>query len=124
MAEDFIALRRMVFYGFHGNKPEEQSLGQRFIIDVVLTMDLSAAGASDVLDDTVDYSRVYSLVKRIVEGPSLNLLEALGYRICSEILQSSCRIESVETVVGKPGVPLNGVLDGAEVRIVRHRYGS
>ena len=48
MAEDFIALRGMVFYGFHGNRPEEQALGQRFVIDVVLTMDLSAAGASDV----------------------------------------------------------------------------
>ena len=124
MAEDFIALRGMVFYGFHGNRPEEQALGQRFVIDVVLTMDLSAAGASDVLDDTVDYSKVYSLVKRIVEGPSLNLLEALGYQICSEVMQSSGCIESVETVVGKPGVPLNGVLDGAEVRILRHRHSS
>ncbi len=114
----------MVFYGFHGNKPEEKSLGQRFVVDVVVTADLSQAGASDALEDTIDYGKVYSIVKRTVEGPSLNLIEAVAERICDEVMQISHRIERVETVVGKPAVPLTGSLDGAEVRLVRRRTGS
>ncbi len=113
----------MVFYGFHGDRPEERSLGQRFIVDVVLTADLSQAGASDSLEDTVDYGEVYSMVKRVVEGPPLNLLEALGERICGEAMRISDRIESVEVLVVKPAVPLRGALDGAEVRLVRRRAG-
>ena len=123
MSEDSVALRRMVFYGFHGDRPEERSLGQRFIVDVVLTADLSQAGASDSLEDTVDYGEVYSMVKRVVEGPPLNLLEALGERICGEAMRISDRIESVEVLVVKPAVPLRGALDGAEVRLVRRRAG-
>ena len=121
MPEDSIALRRMVFFGFHGDRAEERKLGQRFIVDVVLTADLSQAGASDSLKDTVDYGEVYSKVKRVVEGPPLNLLEALGERICGEVMQISDRIENVEVVVAKPAVPLRGALDGAEVRLARRR---
>jgi dihydroneopterin aldolase len=124
VSEDFIALRGMVFFGFHGNKPEEKTLGQRFAVDVVVTADLSQAGASDALEDTVDYGKVYAIVKRIVEGPSLNLIEAVGEQICDEVMKVSDRIESVEAVVGKPAVPLPGSLDRAEVRLVRRRTGS
>lgn len=123
VSEDSIALRRMVFYGFHGDRSEERALGQRFIVNVVLTADLSQAGASDLLQDTVDYGKVYSVVKRIVEGPPLNLLETLGERICGEVMRVSDLIESVEVVLVKPAVPLRGALDGAEVRLIRRRAG-
>lgn len=124
MSEDSVALRGMVFFGFHGNKPEETTLGQRFVVDVVVTADLSQAGASDALEHTVDYGEIYSRVKGVVEGPSLNLIEAVGERICDEVLQVSNRIESVEAVVSKPAAPLQGALDRAEVRLVRRRTGA
>lgn len=121
MSEDSITLRRMVFFGFHGDRPEERTLGQRFIVDIVLTADLSQAGDSDSLEDTVDYGKVYSTVKQVVEGRPVNLLEALGERICGEVMGISDRIETIEVVVAKPSVPLRGALDGAEVRLVRRR---
>ena len=50
-----ITLSNMVFYGYHGDLPEENTLGQRFMIDLVLTLDIAAAAASDDLNKTVDY---------------------------------------------------------------------
>ena len=53
---DRILLNGMTFYGYHGVRPEEKELGQRFVVDVEMELDLRAAGTSDDLTDTVDYS--------------------------------------------------------------------
>ena len=55
---DTITIKGMHFYGYHGCLPEEQRTGQPFHVDVVLHADLSKAGASDELNDTIDYSKV------------------------------------------------------------------
>ena len=41
---DEILLEGMRFYGYHGVHPEEQRLGQRFVVDVALVMNLQRAG--------------------------------------------------------------------------------
>ena len=38
---DYIKLKNMAFFGYHGDEPEEKTLGQRFYIDVVIGTDLS-----------------------------------------------------------------------------------
>jgi hypothetical protein len=71
--EDRIMLEGMVFYGNHGTLPAERELGQPFVIDIELYLDLQPAGLSDDLTQTVDYSEVHRRTKRIVEGPPVNL---------------------------------------------------
>lgn len=56
---DKLILRGLLFHGFHGVKPEERKLGQKFLIDVDAWMDLRAAGKSDELSDTVSYTDIY-----------------------------------------------------------------
>jgi len=75
---DTITIKGMHFYGYHGCLPEEQRTGQPFHVDAVLYADLSKAGASDELNDTIDYSRVYQLVQSIVEGRTYRLIERLA----------------------------------------------
>jgi dihydroneopterin aldolase len=53
----------MKVFGYHGTKPEEQANGQDFIIDVEIKLDLKKAGSSDNVEDTIDCSQVYSMVK-------------------------------------------------------------
>lgn len=118
---DEITLRGMAFFGRHGHKPEEKALGQRFVVDVTVRADLRGPGKSDDLGQTIDYGRVYAAVKEVMEGPSLNLIEAAAERICSRVLAISDLVEEVETAVFKPSAPVPGILDGAEVRIVRRR---
>ncbi len=44
MESDKIILEGMVFFGYHGTLPEENTLGQRFVVDVTLHLDLRPAG--------------------------------------------------------------------------------
>ena len=58
---DLLVLEGMSFYGYHGETEAERTLGNRFYVDVEVRMDLSKAGQSDEIADTLDYSRAFSL---------------------------------------------------------------
>ncbi|MBI4298533.1 MAG: dihydroneopterin aldolase [Chloroflexi bacterium] len=123
MAGDIIRLEGMVFYGYHGVTTAEREAGQRFIVDVEVETNLTAAGESDSLQDTVDYTRLFHIVKRVIEGPSRNLLESLAQAIAQETLQSF-PVNAVAVKITKPHVPIKGsILTGASVEISRHREG-
>ena len=110
-----------MFYGFHGMNPAEQELGQRFIVDLTATLDLGQAGASDMLEDTVSYTRLYQTVKEVMEGPSRKLLENAAETIAGRLLDEQ-DISAVQIRIKKPEVPMKGsVLDYAAVEIVRKR---
>jgi dihydroneopterin aldolase len=117
---DKIILQGMRFYGYHGVSPEEKSLGQWFEIDLEIWGDLSKAGASDSLEDTLNYSEVYKAIKKIIEGPSVNLLEHLAYQIIKGVLALPLP-EKVLVRVKKPQAPLKGPLGYAGVEIVRFK---
>jgi dihydroneopterin aldolase len=119
---DRIRLNEMVFYGYHGVLPEEQALGQRFVVDVELVTDLRAAGVSDDLEQTVNYAAVYTAVRDIVTGPPRKLIEAVAEQIAARILADHAAVERVRVRVRKPAVPIAGsVLGSAEVQIERTR---
>ena len=119
---DRILLDGMVFYGRHGTLPAERELGQPFLVDVELRLDLRPAGLSDDLARTVDYGQVHRLVREIVEGPPVNLTETVAERIATAILEDHPPVEAVRVKVAKPHVRLEDtVLAGCAVEILRHR---
>lgn len=118
---DHIRLRGMEFYGYHGARSEERTLGQRFVIDVELALDLRPAGESDDLARTVSYADVYDEVRAVAEGPACHLIEAVAERIAGRVLAAHGAVGEVRVRVRKPEVPIKGVLDAAEVEIVRRR---
>lgn len=121
MPSDRIILNGMHFYGFHGANAEEQALGQTYIVDLSVELDLSRPGQTDQLKDTVSYTHLYRAVKETVEGDSKNLLEGLAHSIASLILDRY-PVESVEVAVKKPRPPMKGaVVDYAAVQIYRTR---
>jgi dihydroneopterin aldolase len=121
---DRIILKGMTFYGYHGVASEEQTLGQRFVVDVEVRKDLRAAGATDDLRKTLDYSLLFRLTKEVVEGPSRKLLESVAQAIAERVL-SGFDVESVTVRVMKPEVPIKGsILEYAAVEIVRERDGE
>lgn len=121
MTQDKISLEGMVFFGYHGVAAAEKELGQRFIIDAVMSVDLAAAGEKDELAATVHYGHVYRLVQKIAEGPAFNLIETLGEKIAREILAAFPLVREVMVRVKKPEAPIGGVLACAAVEIVRGR---
>ena len=122
MSEDRILLEGMVFHGRHGTLPAERELGQPFVVDVELRLDLRAAGLADDLTRTVDYSEVHRRAKEIVEGPPAGLTETVAERIAAAVLEEHPPVEAVRVKVGKPNVRLGDtVLAGSAVEITRRR---
>ncbi len=122
MSEDRILLEGMVFHGRHGTLPAERELGQPFVVDVELRLDLRAAGLADDLTQTVDYSEVHRRAKEIVEGPPVGLTETVAERIAAAVLEGHPLVEAVCVKVGKPNVRLGDtVLAGSAVEITRRR---
>lgn len=119
-----IHMKNMVFYGHHGDIPEERVLGQRFIIDLVLTLDMAEAARTDQLGATIDYVRVYDLCRQLLEKERVNLLETVASHLADRILLESGRVTRVEITVKKPSVPLRGAIDYVAVELSKDRENS
>ncbi|MCG9968292.1 dihydroneopterin aldolase [Pelotomaculum terephthalicicum JT] len=102
---DKIIMEGMEFYGHHGLSPQEQTLGQRFIVDVELFLNLRQAGCFDEPECTVDYAGVSELVRAIVEGRPRKLIESVAESVASGILEHF-PVREVLVRVKKPQAPL------------------
>ncbi len=112
----------MVFHGRHGTLPAERELGQPFVVDVELRLNLRPAGLSDDLAQTVDYGAVHRRAREIVEGEPVNLTETVAEMIAATNLKDHPPVEAVRVKVAKPHVRLDDtVLSGSAVEILRHR---
>jgi dihydroneopterin aldolase len=115
---DIIRLCGLPFYGYHGVTAAEKETGRLFEIDCELELDLARPGKSDRLADTVNYHRVYSVIKETVEGTAFSLLEGLANHITSVILEKF-NVERVTLKVRKMHPPINGHVKYIEVEITR-----
>ena len=110
---DMIFLKGMKFYGYHGALTAENEIGQIFSVDVTLKVDLTKAGQTDNVKDTVHY------VKAIVEGPPCNLIEHLAERIAKRINSHYNRVMETKVRITKENPPIPGHYDGVGIEIVR-----
>lgn len=111
-----IRLQNMTFFAHHGQLAAERELGQIFQVDVEMRLDLARAVSSDDLDQAVDYTELYELVKRVVWGSEFRLLEALAGAVV-RALADRYRPEAVTVRVRKPNPPISGQLDYVEVEL-------
>jgi dihydroneopterin aldolase len=122
---DEIFLEGMRFYAYHGVNPEERVQGQRFTVDLVIEADARAAGETDDLTKTVNYSKVYEVVRGIVEGEPKKLIETVAEKIAAAVLDQFPLARAVTVTVRKPEVAIKGsILDESGVRIRRSREAS
>ncbi len=117
---DRIELRGLRLVGIHGALPEEQSRPQPFEVDIDLEADLSEAGRSDAVEDTVDYGALAQAVDRVVSVERFSLLERMAERI-AEVALADQRAVSVTVTVRKLRPPVPVDMATAGVRITRHR---
>ncbi|WP_010531194.1 dihydroneopterin aldolase [Lentibacillus jeotgali] len=118
---DKILLNQMEFYGYHGLFPEENTLGQRFYVDVELMLDLKTSSRSDDMNDSIDYGEIYNVVKNIMEGKPKKLVEAIAEDIADELFRSFNLLESCKLKVIKPDPPIPGHYQSVAVQIFRER---
>ncbi len=116
-----ITLKDMVFYGYHGVQDEERVLGQRFVV----TANLKTVDEKDrfihKLEDTVDYTEVYSEIKKIMEEDKHYLLENCANVILDMLLEKFTLVEEATIIIRKPSVPIRGQLSYSEIEMSRGR---
>jgi len=91
---DSIHLTGIRCYGYTGYLPEEQILGQWFEVDLTVWLDLSQAGESDRIEDTLDYRSVIEQVRQLVQTARFALLERLATAIAERILAESSPLQA------------------------------
>jgi len=121
---DKIILEGLEFYAYHGVLRQEKELGQRFIIDLNLELDLKKAGETDRAEDTVSYQKVFESVQEIVTSQKFNLLEALAEAVAREVLTQYPLVCRVEVTVKKPQAPVAGSFKYMAVQIARGRFAA
>ncbi len=117
---DRIHLRGVEAVGYHGVLPDEKRDGQPFVVDVVMELDLAAAGAGDALDDTVSYAEIAGEVMARVTGPSFDLIERLAEVIAADVLDHAL-VDAVTVTVHKPQAPVGHPFSDVAVEVHRTR---
>lgn len=101
-----------------GVTPQERSVPQVVVVDLELTVDLTAAESSDDLADTVDYDRLTSYVAEVVRTSHSKLLENLAGSIATQVCSLS-GVERVTVEVSKESPPVGENVGKIAVRITR-----
>lgn len=120
---DTISLDGIELWANHGVMEHEADLGQRYVVDVTIHVDLEAAIASDDLADTIDYGALSSLVAHTFGAPRTRLVEAVAGRVADAVLQHDERIQAVDLTVHKPSAPLTVPVRDVRIRLTRWRDG-
>ena len=81
----------------------ERMVAQTIILDIEIGYDLSAAGKSDAIADTIDYGTVVTRIRDTLTEHSFQLVEALAEHACQLILKEFGAL-SVKVKVAKPGI--------------------
>ena len=103
-------------FGYHGVEEEEQRLGQLFLYD--LELEVGDRGASDRIEDAVDYREVAACVREVSESRAFHLLEALAAAVADALLDRF-PVARVRVRVRKPDVRLP--VEFAAVSVERSR---
>lgn len=116
---DKIRINNLEVFANHGVFPEENSLGQKFIISAVLYVDTHKAGITDDLTKSVHYGEVCSLICKVTRENTFMLIERLAEVIAEQVLLAYDQISEIDVEVKKPWAPIAQTIDYVAVSINR-----
>ena len=112
-----IILKDMHFFAYHGVLPQEAVVGNEFVVNLILEVDITSAMQTDDVADTVNYAEVYEVMKAEMQQRS-NLLEHVAGRIAHRLLDDYPTITSVDILLEKLNPPMEANLHSAAVHLV------
>lgn len=115
-----IILENIQFHAFHGVFPQENMVGNSFVVSLTLDLDLQQASQTDNLDDTINYQLIYDVVKAEMQIQS-KLIEHVAGRILRSVMQSFPQVSKAEIRLRKMNPPLGGQLESATIVMIEQR---
>ena len=117
---DRVDLKGIEVYAKHGVLEIEQIQAQMFLIDVAAYLDLTPAGVSDDLEDTLDYGELALEVREVVGSESHALIERVASSVADAVLAHK-GVERVIVTIHKPEAPVEAVVGDISVTVDRSR---
>ncbi len=118
---DVMFLTGLLIHAHHGVMEHEFRVGQRFILDIELALDLTDAANSDKLADTVSYAAIAETATRAFTARSHKLVESAAGVVAEAILESFVRVTEIKVTVHKPHAPIAATFADVGVTLVRSR---
>lgn len=118
---DKIEIQGLEVYANHGVYAEENKLGQKFVVSLVLYTDTASAGRNDDLSASIDYGQVAHEVDRFVREHTFRLIEAVAEGVADMLLNTHDLLMAVRVRIEKPWAPVGLPLKTVAVEIERTR---
>lgn len=112
-----IGLENCKFFAYHGYYDDEKKKGNSFEVNLTVEFDFSSAAKSDDLNVGLNYEQLYAIVKNIMEGDSVNLLEHLARKIIDKIKVSFKGINLVRVKIAKLAPPIQGNIQSVWIEL-------
>jgi dihydroneopterin aldolase len=117
---DYIILDGIKIHAHHGCLKEEAVLGTDFVVSVKMGLDLSVAGRSGRIEDTVNYAEVHALILEEMQKPE-KIIEAVAHRIAERIMNEFPLVRELEFRLAKLHPPLPGETERSIIILNRNR---
>lgn len=113
-----IHIEEMEFYAFHGHYTEEQIVGNKFLVDLIIESDMSVPADTDDLVDAINYQTAYKLVKQEMAKKS-KLLENIAKRILDAVYSEFTGIQKVTVIIRKMNPTMGGKMKSVAITLSR-----
>ncbi len=110
-----LTVKNASFYAYHGVQQEEQALGGKFQVDLVLWYNDTKAAETDQLEFALNYEEVVAVVANIIHHRNYHLIEALAKDILDSVMQSFSAVQEVTLRLRKLHLPVPGIIDSVEI---------
>lgn len=116
---DYIEIKNLEVYAYHGVLPEENKKGQRFFLSARLYLDIEKAKSCDDLNYSVDYGAVCQYMHKLMNKQTFKLIEAASDYVATEVMKAFPYINAIELKLSKPEAPVGESFEDISVNISR-----
>lgn len=118
---DKIGIEGLEVFANHGVFPEENKLGQKFVVSVTLYTDTRRAGETDDLAASIHYGEAAHVVDEFMRTHTFKLIETAAEGIAATLLDRYPAAYGVRVKLEKPWAPVGLPLTSVSVEIERTR---
>ena len=112
-----VFLKNVRFHACHGVLPQEQVVGNDYLVNLTVDYDFTSAMETDELSGTVSYADLFYIIKEEMATPS-KLLEHVAGRIGRRIFAEYPAIQQIQLAINKVNPPMGADCEGAGVEVV------
>lgn len=116
---DKISIKNLEVFANHGVFPEENKLGQKFLVTATLYTDTRNAGMRDDLTQSIHYGIVSQKITDFLQEHTYQLIETAAEQLVQELLLHTEHLQAITLELKKPWAPVGLPLETVSVTITR-----